>query len=145
MFGFSTHELEDRVLKEQVNPFYGFSPRQAMQLLGTEYGRNMLRDDIWIKCAEREITANIVRGQGTIITDVRFTNEATWLRSQRNSALIRIVVPNLKREGVKFEHASELGIPSQQDDIVIINNHDGLENLRQAVIDAMHEIICRQT
>ena len=66
MFGFTKEQLEDRVLKETVDPFWEFTPRKAMQLLGTEYGRDMLRKDLWIKRAELEHKKNVKIGRGTI-------------------------------------------------------------------------------
>lgn len=109
MFGFTYDQLEDRELKETVDPFWGFTPRRAMQLLGTEYGREMLRDDLWIRRAELERNKHLAEGKGTIITDVRFENEAVWVRSQPNSILIYLTVPGLERDA-RYNHASEAGI-----------------------------------
>lgn len=129
LFGFSDMQLNDRVLKEQVDEFWGFSPRFAMQRLGTEYGRDMMRKDVWIKRAELEASNNLQSGINTIITDVRFQNEADWIRSQPNSALIYIKVPNLHRDE-KYNHGSEAGITEEPSDLVIINDKSlGLNNL----------------
>lgn len=130
MFGFTKEQLEDRVLKETVDPFWGFTPRKAMQLLGTEYGRDMLRKDVWIKRAELEHRKNVEINRGTIITDVRFENEAEWIRSQPNARLIYIKVPNLDRDE-RYNHASEAGFSIAEDfDHVIINDKTlGLSNL----------------
>jgi hypothetical protein len=119
LFGFTMEHFEDRVLKETVDPFWGFSPRKAMQLLGTEYGRDMLREDIWIKRAEREIELNKAQGFKTIITDVRFENEAQWIRSL--GRLVYLSVPNLVRDE-KYNHASETGITEADTDLAISND-----------------------
>lgn len=110
LFGFSREQLEDRVLKEQVDEFWGFTPRKAMQLLGTEYGRDMLRKDCWIRRGEMEYLKNLKLKRGMVITDVRFENEAEWIRAQPNAMLIYLVVPDLKRTEEKYQHASEAGI-----------------------------------
>jgi hypothetical protein len=129
LFSFSQEQLEDRILKEAVDPFWGFSPRKAMQLLGTEYGRDLLRKDIWIKRAELEVKNNLDRRLGTVITDVRFQNEADWIRSQPNSVLIYLEVPDLLRDE-KYQHASEAGISRDSGDIVILNDKSkGLNTL----------------
>lgn len=132
MFGFTKAQLEDRVLKEQIDEFWGFSPRNAMQLLGTEYGRDMLRADVWIKRAELEHKQNAVKGFSTIITDVRFENEAEWLRSQPNAKLIYLRVPGLEKDE-KYNHASENGIKFVEgfDKLVINDKSLGLGNLYQ--------------
>lgn len=129
LFGFSQIQTEDRILKEQIDSFCGFSPRKAMQLMGTEYGREMLCKDIWIKRAELEARQNAILNISTIITDVRFQNEADWLRSQPNSLLIYLKVPNLVRDE-KYNHASEAGINLIESDFVIINDKKlGINNL----------------
>lgn len=122
MFNFTQNQLEDRKLKEEVDSFWGFSPRKAMQLLGTEYGRNMLREDLWVKRAEAEITKNWSDGRGTIITDVRFENEAEWLRGQECALLIYLVAPHVNKSETRYQHASEAGISRADTDRVVIND-----------------------
>jgi hypothetical protein len=134
LFGFTDEQLEDRILKEAVDPFWGFTPRKAMQLLGTEFGRDMLRKDIWIKRAEREVEMNKARGLKTIITDVRFENEAEWIRSLGEKAgLIYLEVTNLVRDE-KYNHASEAGITKAINDVTIQNDKtNGLQWLKHLV------------
>ncbi len=136
LFGFTQDQIEDRVLKETIDPFWGFSPRKMMQLLGTEFGRDMLRKDIWIRRAELEVRNNLLNELGTIITDVRFENEAEWLRAQPNSMLIYLIVPGLVRDE-KYQHASEAGISKSESDKVIVNDKSlGINDLH-AQIDAI--------
>lgn len=122
MFGFTKEQMEDRALKEAVDPFWGFAPRKAMQLLGTEYGRDMLRKDVWIRRAEMEIIKNQKAGRGVIITDVRFENEAEWLRAQPGAMLIYLKVPDLQQDE-RYQHASEAGIKFVDDfDKLVVND-----------------------
>lgn len=133
MFGFSRDQLEDQELKKAVDPFWGFSPRYAMQKLGTEYGRGMLRDDIWIKRAEMEFEQNSKSTKGTIITDVRFENEGEWLRKNPGAMLIYLKVPGLAKDE-QSQHASEAGITQYPTDFVIINDKSlGVENLHRQI------------
>ena len=120
MFGFSKEQLEDRILKEAVDPFWGFTPRKAMQKLGTEYGRDTMCEDVWVRRAEMELAKNLKSGRGMIITDVRFENEAEWLRSQPNSLLIYLEVPSLIKDD-RYLHASEAGIKRMPIDHLITN------------------------
>lgn len=58
-------------LKEVPTPFLGGQePRFAMQTLGTEWGRKLIAEDLWV-------TSAIARSDGrrSVITDVRFPNE----------------------------------------------------------------------
>lgn len=122
LFGFTGEQLEDRVLKETVDPYWGFTPRRTMQLLGTEFARNMLRDDVWIKRAERECLKNAEHDHGTIITDVRFPNEAEWIRSRSDAVIIHLEVPGLEKDH-RYKHASEAGIPFDPDrDLKVVND-----------------------
>ena len=138
LFGFSDEQIEDRILKESIDEFWGFSPRRTMQLLGTEFGRNMLRDDIWIQRAEMEVNKNKKDGYSTIITDLRFENESEWIRSKENYKIIYIEVQNLIRDE-KYQHTSEAGIKRYDTDIMIYNDKStGLSNLHKQ-IDVIYE------
>lgn len=133
MFNFTDGQLEDQALKKEIDPFWGFTPRYAMQKLGTEYGRSMLRDDIWIKRAEMEFALNSKSSMGTIITDVRFENEAEWLRAQPGSVLIYLKVPGLVQDE-QYSHASEAGITQVPTDFEIVNDKGlGIENLHRQI------------
>lgn len=141
MLGFSDMQLEDRVLKEQVDQFWGFTPRRAMQLLGTEFGRDMLRKDIWIKRAELEISRNAEAGRHTVITDVRFENEAEWLRSRDDAVLIYIVAPDVIRDE-RYTHASEAGVSRSDTDIVLLNDKtQGLQALTDKVAVILDKLL----
>jgi hypothetical protein len=134
LFGFKPEQLEDRVLKETVDPYWGFTPRRTMQLLGTEFARNMLRDDVWIKRAERECLSNAAAGRGTIITDVRFPNEAEWIRSRDDAVIIHLEVPGLEKDD-RYKHASEAGIPfDPARDLKVVNDKAlGLQAFRESL------------
>lgn len=57
----------------------GFSPRHAMQTLGTEWGRNCMGGDIWVKAAIEKVKAH----DGThlsVFDDARFPNEVSFMQ-----------------------------------------------------------------
>lgn len=114
LFGWGT-DHSDGDLKEVIDPKWGFSPRHAYQTFGTEWGRNCLREDIWLKIAEVQCSYNT----HTVISDVRFKNEAEWIKSM-GGVLIHVVRPN-NTESVK-SHASENGIFEITSDFMIYNN-----------------------
>jgi hypothetical protein len=133
MFGFTDVQVEDRTLKEQVDPYWGFSPRFALQKLGTEYGRNMLDKDVWIKRAQYEHEQNLKLGLRTIITDVRFENEAAWIRSLPHATIIYIQAPDIVRDE-KYNHESENGISRSFSDVIINNDKAlGLDALYKSI------------
>ena len=137
IFGFTNEDMNDRVLKERIHPVWGITPRRAMQLLGTEFGRDMIRLDIWVVRGEVEIRKNSELGLGTIISDVRFDNEADIIRS-RNGVIIHIDRPDLDRTKENYNHASEGGIKRMPEDI-IINNHGSLEDFKINILKIFEE------
>lgn len=74
--GLPVAKLKNRDVKEAVIPWLGKSPRQMLQSLGTEWGRNTIHDEIWIRIALERAKAELACGRGVVITDVRFDNEA---------------------------------------------------------------------
>lgn len=124
-FGWTAEQIEDREFKEAIDPVWGFSPRVAMQRLGTEWGRG-LRDDLWIHMAR----VRLVRSNSQFVfPDVRFENEADFVRTN-NGILIHVIRPGNKISN--SDHASEAGIEIKDADIVIDNN-GSLDDLRTKV------------
>jgi len=90
MFGWPRNLLEgdtkeSREFREQTDKFWSekfnknFTPRLAMQLLGTEVGRDFFGENFWIDCLEKQIRNT----EGDyVITDVRFKNEIQWVTNQ---------------------------------------------------------------
>ncbi len=70
---------ESREWREQVDSFWGLSPREALQKIGTEMFRKHVRDDIWIKCVEKDLAAEPY--QRFVITDCRFQNEIDAIKA----------------------------------------------------------------
>lgn len=53
-----------------------FTPRLALQLMGTEVGRNIFHEDLWVHSTFRRM----VSGKDYVISDVRFPNEIYEIR-----------------------------------------------------------------
>lgn len=123
LFGWTRHQIDhDREFKEAIDPRWGFSPRKAMQLMGTEYGRQMLRQDLWIHMAQ--VRLNETRKDGLLVTDVRFENEAKWIR-ENNGILIHMLRPDMPEVAA---HASEAGVEFVDGDL-IVSNSGSFDNL----------------
>lgn len=111
-------------LKEVIDPLFNISPREAMQTMGTQWGREMINQDIWLKRAEYEMMTN----NALAVTDVRFDNEANLIRS-RGGIVIKITRQNKDKV---LNHKSEAGISSELVDYEIENNGT-LSELYQAI------------
>lgn len=84
------------------------SPRESFQLFGTDWGRK-LDDLMWLKVAPTE---------NTIITDIRFDNEAEFF-IKKGAKIIKVIRNSTTK--VK-EHISEVGILPSLVNIVVYNN-----------------------
>lgn len=127
---FDDHDWIERH-KEDVIPVIGKSPRQLMQTLGTEWGRDLINPNLWIMLATHELQD---LGEGMIVPDVRFDNEARWVRNQ--GGLLIHVRRNETRQ--VSAHSSENGIRVAPGDIVIENNGT-LEDLQLRVAEIFNE------
>ncbi len=115
--------------KEAVDARYGRSPRYILQTLGTEWGRNMISDDIWLKATVSRVMKS--SHAGVVIPDVRFDNEADYLR--RNGALIHV---SSSERGLVMEHESERGVKKKHGDFFIYND-GSLEDLQDSVEETL--------
>ena len=134
--------LKDRVHKERPIPWCGGkSPRELLQLLGTEFGREMIHTDIWVMRAMRSVQKAREEGlAGVVITDVRFDNEAAAIREE-GGFIIEVVRPGDGcLSGAAAQHASEAGI-SREHILASIGNYGTLDDLASsvdAVIESLH-------
>jgi hypothetical protein len=72
-----SREQVDGDLKETPTPLLcGRTPRYAMQRLGSDFGRDMIGDDFWVRLAMRRVDELLASGVNVVIDDVRFDNEA---------------------------------------------------------------------
>ncbi len=138
IFGFSQEQLHGTVAqKETRDPFWGFSPRHALQQLGTEVARN-IHPQVWVKAVERQVRAN--PSKHFVITDMRFKNELTAVHNMGGRSL-RITRPGLPGGDL---HASELELEGAAFDHTIVND-DTLEMLEANVHAWMASLRCLRT
>jgi len=131
MFG---EDVDDGRDKEAVIDWIGKSSRELMQTLGTEWGRQMIHHDLWVRCLERALAENLDTNDPhpIVITDVRFENEARWIR-ERGGKIWLIRRPDA---APARPHPSEDGIPEHLLN-GIINNVGTLAELHTKVNAAL--------
>lgn len=138
-------EMINGELKETSIEGIGKSPRELMQTLATEWGRNTVHPDIWLQgvIKQWEFYKGVIaegKVKGVVITDLRFDNEADWVRSEGGH------VVHIDRLGTHEPieasgHSSESGVDVYKDDYTIRNNHVlGLGNLVTLVTGLMELI-----
>jgi len=127
--------------KESIIPEFGCSFRHLAQTLGTEWGRNLIREDLWVQVAGRKIDQIERREQlngddlRVVIDDVRFESEATFIR-ERGGIVIHITRPMRRATD---NHASERPLVVQHGDICVTNDGsvaDLHRRIDEALLDA---------
>lgn len=132
LFGFTKEDLEDRAKKEAPLPYWGISPREILQRMGTEAMRNTFGDNFWLR--RWFITYSQFKDtDDVVVSDVRFENEAEMIRSL-GGTIIHIIRPAnpYALSGGTAAHASAAGIQMSASDAVIIND-GAIEDLKEAV------------
>lgn len=123
MFNLTVEQL-DGALKEQPLAWLGKSPRELLQTLGTEWGRSLVHPELWLRLAAENLANLASENQdwhaGFVISDVRFENEAAWIR-QRGGLVLHIRRPDAQAVN---PHASESGIARHALDMVVNNDAD---------------------
>lgn len=118
MFRFDPEYLTDQEMKEQDIPGLGVSGRVLMQTLGTEWGRNLIDEDIWVNIARRKIL--MLDSYDVVVTDVRFDNEAALIR-ELGGILVNVVRDEVRDVGI-LGHSSEAGLTFTNGSIILHNN-----------------------
>jgi dephospho-CoA kinase len=116
--------------KEMIDPRYGVSTRSMMQTLATEWGRDMIHTDLWLIIAQQS------KDNRRIFSDVRFENEAAWIRE--NGFIIHLS----RNIGNKMNHASEKGISVDAKDFYVMNN-DTKEDLYKQLDTVIKKILLK--
>lgn len=140
MFGIPEGNLADRGTKEQTIDWIGQSPRRLLQTLGTEWGREIVGQDIWVKICLRRAAATLRAGyRRVVIPDVRFDNEAAAIR-EAGGVVVAVTRPDGCVAGEAMLHASEAGISAALVDKEIVNA-GAMDDLRAAVQATMEEYL----
>jgi hypothetical protein len=114
--GFPAPDTRD--LKEAVDPFWGFSWREAAQTLGTEWGRS-LSHDIWLNALKVKLKKLEAEGVNkVVVSDARFANEAEHIRQV--GTLIAISGRKADLQG-RESHKSEAGFQLSIEDKSVDN------------------------
>jgi hypothetical protein len=162
IFGWPRELLEgdtefSRTWREQPDAFWSekfgrtFTPRLALQLMGTEAGRNVFHEDVWVISL-----LNRSKGRDVVVTDVRFKNEVKYIQDNGG------IVVRIKRgeepswyqlaqdanEGFYSAalHMKELGIHQSEWDWIgcdfdyVIENNGTIDQLGNKVKDLLQNI-----
>jgi len=92
----------------------GVTPRRMLQTLGTEWGRDLVHSELWVRIALRKAAMAV----GAVVSDVRFPNEAQAIRGL-GGVVIRL---NRSSATADDNHPSEKPLEDRLIDFEIENN-----------------------
>jgi hypothetical protein len=120
-----SEEYQDRLAKANPIPWLSTSDqpislRYLLETLGTEWGRDLIQPDVWLRLASKFIRECPT---GVIIKDVRFPNEAEWLESE-GGVLIHILRPDYFAPDATKGHPSNIPLPIRSQNKMIMNDCD---------------------
>ena len=86
-FGIDMYDMQDREFKErELKDWPGWTPRQLMQVIGTDLFREQLQADVWVR-------SFILRMHGSVVvTDIRFPDEVHRIRERMGDNCLFIKV-----------------------------------------------------
>ena len=164
LFGWNRQLLEgdspeSREWREKVDSYWGrelgikdFSPRKALQIVGTDVIRNHFDEAFWIKAVKRKILNST---NHIVITDVRFPNEAKMIKSMGGNIIqvIRGELPEWWDEASCFNkgltkiedckllkdiHPSEYALVGVVEPDYVIHNDGTLNDLQKTVLTMLN-------
>lgn len=112
--GLTTEHTDGDLKQSMCYELCGHTPVEAMQTIGTEWGRNLMGATIWVRRWGKLID-DVPR---VSVDDVRFQNEIDAIR-ERGGIVVRIRRPEV--EG-KDSHESEMYALELKPDYEILNN-----------------------
>jgi hypothetical protein len=128
---------ESRLWRETVDDFWSgklsipsFTPRKALQMIGTDLFRIHFNNDIWISIVENNIGAMLKNNPNTniVISDCRFANEFTLIKQFPDSHIITILRENNYSIN-KLAHSSETEWVNYNFD-AILQNDNSIDDLK---------------
>jgi hypothetical protein len=128
---------ESRLWRETVDDFWsaklsisGFTPRKALQMIGTDLFRIHFNNDIWISIVENKIGTMLKNNPNTniVISDCRFANEFSLIKKFPDSHIITIL--REKNYSInKLAHSSETEWVNYNFD-AILQNDNSIDELK---------------
>lgn len=108
--------------------------RDLLQKRGTEEGRWVLGEDIWIRTMEAWVAAHAAKGWTRfVVTDVRFTNEANWIKLM--GGIVVNVAGRGGLDGAMSQHPSEVDLDGYEGFDAMINNSPASKSIGDPVQD----------
>jgi hypothetical protein len=131
--GLTQAEIDGDLKETPCAKLGGKTPRHAMQTLGTEWGRNLIWNELWTDALRRTAEMALACGADVVVDDLRFPNEVKLIKELGGHV---ICIERIGTGGVA--HSSEQQMLSP--DITIQNNSSvrDLNNYIDFVVNNFH-------
>ncbi len=131
---------QSRKWREEPFEDIGKSPRELMLSLGTEWGRDMVHNDVWVRLVNDQFKDMI---GGAFLTDVRFTNEAEWIKFMGGVLIeTRKIGGELQVGSGTTSHRSEAGVPRHLIDGYVTAEHGDMDGLQSSALKLIGHLGC---
>ena len=139
--GFDPLYVQKLITEDKQKPLDcldGVTVRQLLQTLGTEWGRQQVHPEIWLRCWMGQVERVLADGRPVVVDDVRFINEAALIEQLGNGVMVRIIRPTGAIAGAGG-HASEGGLDQWPFAAEMINNSslDALRDQAQQLVQQL--------
>ena len=124
VFGWDRHMLEgdtvaSRDFRETADIYWtrklgidNFTPRLALQLLGTDIMRTHFNQDIWLDSLEYRIRKNEQQDTMVVVSDCRFKNELDLIK-ELNGIVVHVIRDELPEWYETAVHANKGSVPAK--------------------------------
>lgn len=127
-----SREMSTRDKNVPIPWLSGHTPRSILQKLGTDFGRNMISENIWVDIAERKIKSHL--DKHIVFDDLRFDSEAEMIRRLSGKVIL------IHRDGLPvMDHESERGIKWGLIDAVV-ENKGSPDEFSNEVLDTVDKL-----
>lgn len=130
-FNLSRDQVDGDLKEVPTDKLCGKTPREVMMTCGTEWGRNMIHQDIWVTAWGNSLP----NSNRIVVDDMRFPNERRAVK-RMGGIVIRVERPGFEHDPC---HESESHI--LKSDYIVKNSGDSLRGLHENVQSLMREII----
>lgn len=137
-YGYSPDAVQDLIAnrKHEVLPGLKISPRQLMQTLGQEWGRECINPDVWLRTWEMTCDRYLALGMNVVCDDVRYPNEAALIQ-EKGGELWRI---DRADASVLHTHSSEGALNDFKFWDCVLKNNSSEDDLRKSVFELLEPL-----
>ena len=128
--GLDDRHIEGELKDEPCDILDGETPRWAMQSLGTEWGRSLISENLWLNRWKRIVEENLNLNNNVVVDDLRFPNELKAVQELSGQVIVL-----LRNDGKDGGHSSEntIDLKSIGGDLVLNNEDWDAQKLVRAI------------